>query len=62
MAAITRTEVAKVVRKVLDEEQGDTNEETLKALQRVAELLREKVIPQLPMSPAKKNLMAKTST
>jgi hypothetical protein len=51
MAAITRTEVSKVVRKMLEQEQGDANEATLKALQRVAELLREKVIPQLPDQP-----------
>src|SRR4051794_29965608 len=48
MAAIRRTEVEKVVRKVLDKEQGDANEEMLRALQRASELLRDKVIPQLP--------------
>ena len=51
MAAIMRTEIAKVVRKVLNEEQGDTDAATLKALQRVAELLREQVIPHLPDAP-----------
>jgi hypothetical protein len=51
MAAITTTEVAKVVRKVLGEAQGDDNEATLRALQRVTELLLEKVIPQLPDQP-----------
>jgi len=48
MAAITKTEIAKVVRKVLDAEQSDTDETTLNALQRVTDLLRDKVIPQLP--------------
>jgi hypothetical protein len=48
MTAMTKTEIEKVVRKVLDEEQGDANRATLRAIERVTELLQERVIPNLP--------------
>jgi hypothetical protein len=44
----TTAAIEKVVRKVLDEELSETNEATLKAIQRVSRLLTEKVIPNLP--------------
>lgn len=43
----TRAEIEKVVRKVLQEEQGKTDEATLKAVQRVSTLLTTQVIPKL---------------
>jgi hypothetical protein len=44
----TTTELKKVVREVLDEEFGDANEATLKAVQRLHKLVTEQVIPKLP--------------
>jgi len=46
MAAITRAEIEKVVRKVLDEEQKDTAA-SLQAIQSLSRLLTEEVIPKL---------------
>jgi hypothetical protein len=48
MAAATVADISKVVRKVIGEEQGDTSEATLKAVQQVIRLLRDQVIPRLP--------------
>lgn len=47
MATATTTEMAKIVRRVLDEELGDDSEAMLKGIQRVTRLLTEQVIPQL---------------
>jgi hypothetical protein len=46
MAAATKAEIEKVVRKVLDDQNG-ANGATLEAIQRVSRLLTEKVIPNL---------------
>ena len=46
MTATSKTEMEKVVRRVLGEEQGDT-ETSLKAIQRLSRLLTEQIIPKL---------------
>jgi hypothetical protein len=50
MAAATagRTDIEKVVRKVLKQERDENDRTTLKAIQRVSSLLTEQVIPNLP--------------
>jgi hypothetical protein len=52
MAAATKTDIEKVVRKILDEQSGDAhvggaNGATLKAIQRVSRLLTDQIIPRL---------------
>jgi hypothetical protein len=50
MAATTagRTDIEKVVRKVLKQERDENERTTLRAIQRVSSLLTEQVIPNLP--------------
>jgi hypothetical protein len=47
-AAVNRSEIEKIVRKVLDEERPDGSAATLKAIKRVSNLLTDEVIPNLP--------------
>lgn len=47
MATAATTDIAKVVRRVLDEELGDDSEAMLKGIQRVTRLLTDQVIPKL---------------
>jgi hypothetical protein len=47
MATAATAEIAKVVRRVLDEELGDDREAMLKGIQRVTRLLTDQVIPKL---------------
>jgi hypothetical protein len=48
MAMAHKTDIERIVRKVLEEEQGDAGEATLQAIRRVSRLLTEEVIPNLP--------------
>jgi hypothetical protein len=48
MAIARKTEIERIVRKVLKEEQGDAGEATLQAIRRVSRLLTEEIIPKLP--------------
>jgi hypothetical protein len=48
MAMAHKTDIERIVRKVLKEEQGDAGEATLQAIRRVSRMLTEEVIPRLP--------------
>lgn len=47
-ATVGRTEIEKVVRKVLKQERDENDRTTLRAIQRVSSLLTDQVIPNLP--------------
>jgi hypothetical protein len=47
MAAITKAEIEEIARRMLDEEQREADEDTLQAIERVARLLTDEVIPRL---------------